>query len=213
MVNVKENFMILKGGPVSSSQLLSCTHCTSQFEHRQGLQTHLDTAHSKEALYQCNHCPRSYKTKKSLSQHKSRDHKGHIWRCATCGQNFTWKDSLKSHAKVHTDLHKAKKSAVDMSRGGQLRNMCKIVENFNESITGMPERDKKKLFKDIIKRNPDILETYGQYPLDDDDVTEMVQDVNLSDPQVLKISPLSDRSGANTRSPLMLRASLRNGSS
>ena len=35
-------------------------------------------------------------------------------------------------------------------------------------------------FKDIIKINPDVLETYGQYPLDNDYVY-------LSDRQVLKI--------------------------
>ena len=58
---------------------------------------------------------------------------------------------------------------------------------FNESISGLTERDRVKMLRDIVSGNPDILETYRQNPLNETDVTDMVRDANLSDRQVLKI--------------------------
>ena len=89
--------------------------------------------------------------------------------------------------KIHTAPARARKKSENVSRREQLRRLRKIVQEVNIKIADIPENDKKKFFRDIVKENPDILETYGQYPLDEEDVTEMIRDANLVDAQVLKI--------------------------
>ena len=86
---------------------------------------------------------------------------------------------------LHSNEAKTRKE--DISRAEKLRRQKKIITNFNSQISVLPVGDKRKLLKDIINENQEVLDTYGDYPLDEDDVTDMVRDVNLSDRQVLKI--------------------------
>ena len=71
--------------------------------------------------------------------------------------------------------------------------------NFNSQISVLPVGDKRKLLKDIINENQEVLDTYGDYPLDEDDVTDMVRDVNLSDRQVLKILSIIRKKWGNNK--------------
>ena len=88
---------------------------------------------------------------------------------------------------VHNTPGKIRKQADQITRKQNQKRMRDIVNKFNEDIKDFSELDRKKMFRDLVKQNPDVLDTYGAYPLNEDDVMEMVRDVNLSDRQVLKI--------------------------
>ncbi len=100
-INVKGSFMIMDEESVASSpsvpQLLRCTLCDNQFEHRQALKVHMDTAHSGEAVFGCDKCPKSFTTKKSLWQHRSRVHRPADWRCTACCEGFKQRETLRRH--------------------------------------------------------------------------------------------------------------------
>ena len=89
--------------------------------------------------------------------------------------------------KSHTNPGRIKKPLEDLSRKQQLNRMKKIVEQFNIDTKDFSVEDKRKIFKQLVKTNPEILNTYASNPLTEEDVIEMVRDGNLSDRQVLKI--------------------------
>ena len=186
-VNINGNFIVLEDITETNYHLQKCTFCDRKFQDKNSLEAHLRTDHFGEAVHQCGNCSSLFRSKQSLWEHRTRHHRGHIWRCTACDKTFNRKDSLKRHMKTHATITKAKKTVDNVSRVEQLRRMRAVMMQFNESISGLTERDRVKMLRDIVSGNPDILETYRQNPLNETDVTDMVRDANLSDRQVLKI--------------------------
>ena len=189
--------MLLEDEHPADPVILHCNQCSKSFEKQEELLLHNDLEHKKETIYQCNHCPKTYNTKKSLSQHQSRYHRGQIWRCVLCDKYFQRKQNLSNHMNLHTNEAKTKKE--DVSRAEKLRRQKKIITNFNSQIPVLPLADRRKLLKDIVNENQEALDMYGDYPLDEDDVTEMVRDVNLSDRQVLKVLSIIRKKWGNNK--------------
>ena len=96
-----------------------------------------------------------------------------------------------------------------LSRAEQLRRMHGVLMQFNQSISGLSETDKVKMFQSIVRNNPDVLETYRQYPLNEDDVTDMVKDANLSDRQLLKILTIIRRKWGRSKVTTNIKTLLR----
>ena len=111
--------------------------------------------------------------------------------------------------KTHTTVLKTKKPLDQVSRAEQLRRMHGVLMQFNQSISGLSETDKVKMFQSIVRNNPDVLETYRQYPLNEDDVTDMVKDANLSDRQLLKILTIIRRKWGRSKVTTNIKTLLR----
>ena len=59
--------------------------------------------------------------------------------------------------KTHATLPKGKRTVDEVSHVEQLRRMRAVLMQFNESISELTERDRVKMFRDIVSGNPDIL--------------------------------------------------------
>ena len=141
----------------------------------------------KPSNFPCPHCPKKFPVKKMMWEHKYRVHSIKKYRCTGCNKIFKRKSNLARHVKSHTNPGRIKKPLEDLSRKQQLNRMKKIVEQFNIDTKDFSVEDKRKIFKQLVKTNPEILNTYASNPLTEEDVIEMVRDGNLSDRQVLKI--------------------------
>ena len=201
--------MVLDERPKTNCYLQKCTFCERTFEHKQGMETHLRIDHFGEDVYQCDDCRRMFKSKKSLWQHRSREHRGQIWRCTACGKILKRKENLVKHMKIHSTVPKMNKPSEQVSRVEQLRRMQTILMQFNENISCLTERDKVKMFQSLVSKNPEVLEKYEQNPLNEEDVTDMVKDANLSDRQVLKILTIIRRKWGKSKVTANIRTSLR----
>ena len=208
-INIKGSYMVLDSRTEIECYPQKCAFCERRFKYKQDIDTHLRIDHYGEAVYQCNDCRGMFKSKKSLWEHRSRDHRNQIWRCTACGKTLKRKENLKNHMKTHTTVLKTKKPLDQVSRAEQLRRMHGVLMQFNQSISGLSETDKVKMFQSIVRNNPDVLETYRQYPLNEDDVTDMVKDANLSDRQLLKILTIIRRKWGRSKVTTNIKTLLR----
>ena len=119
------------------------------------------------------------------------------------------KENLKKHMKIHATVPKTNKPSDQVSRVEQLRRMREILMQFYENISCLTERDKVKMFQSLVSKNPEVLETYKQNPLNEEDVTDMVKDANLSDRQVLKILTIIRRKWGKSKVTANIRTLLR----
>lgn len=181
----------------SSAQSLSCHLCGQRFRRRPSLLLHLNIVHRRiqrrkkkqkqqqhEPSYSCPKCPKIFNSKKVLWKHKSRHH-GRQWRCTACEKVFSESSNLRRHMAIHRSQPRVRRQQV--TRQQQLLRMKNVVDEFKKGITGMGEKDIKRVFRMIIQQNPEVLERYSDNPLSEGDILEMVRDVSLSDRQALKV--------------------------
>ena len=83
-VNLNGNFIVLEESSVKHSLLQKCAFCARQFEDKKSLETHLTIDHFGEPVYQCSKCSSLFKSRQSLWHHRSRNHRGLVWRCTAC---------------------------------------------------------------------------------------------------------------------------------
>ena len=181
----------------SSAHSLSCHLCGQRFRRRQSLLLHHNIIHRRiqrrkrkpkqpqlEPSYPCTKCPQLFNSKKLLWRHKSRKH-GRHWRCTACDKVFSQSYNLRRHMAIHRNQPRVRREQV--KRWQQLQRMKTVVDEFQEGIAGMGEKDIRKVFRLIVQQNPEVLEKYSDNPLLEEDILEMVRDVSLSDRQVLKV--------------------------
>ena len=201
--------MVLDKRPKTDCYFQKYKFCERTFELKQDMETHLRIDHFGEDVYQCDDCLRMFKSKKSLWKHRSRENRGQTWRCTACGKILKRKENLKKHMKFHATVPKMNKPSDQVSRVEQLRRMREILMQFHENISCLTERDKVKMFQSLVRKNPEVLETYKQNPLNEEDVTDMVKDANLSDRQVLKILTIIRRKWGKSKVTANIRTLLR----
>jgi hypothetical protein len=172
-------------------------------------QAKAESGAKQPARWSCKLCDKSFSKKQSLAAHKSRIHGDGQHRCLVCDETFSQVSSLKRHMKAHKAEKHFMKQQQGISRASELRRMHQIVDRFNAEIAGLSDMDKKKVFKAMVRENPEVLETYAQDPFDETDITDMVRDVNLADAQLLKILTIIRRKFGNDKITPHVRALLR----
>jgi hypothetical protein len=89
------------------------------------------------------------------------------------------------------ESHRAAPAALrapeELSRAAKDRRLRKIVAKFNSEVEGYSQMDRRRIFKMIVKDDPEVLELYSENPLSEEDVIDMIHDGNLSDRQMLKV--------------------------
>uniref|UniRef100_A0A8C4QMW0 C2H2-type domain-containing protein n=1 Tax=Eptatretus burgeri TaxID=7764 RepID=A0A8C4QMW0_EPTBU len=92
-----------KGETLSEkARLFSCLRCSHLFLTEGALQLHMDTRHKKRGLYKCTVCGKNFSTKQSVKIH-NRIHTGERpYKCSVCGKSFTAKNSVTIHMRTHT---------------------------------------------------------------------------------------------------------------
>jgi KRAB domain-containing zinc finger protein len=141
----------------------------------------------KPTDFPCPVCHKKFPVKKMMREHKYRVHSSEKYRCTACDKTFKRKSNLARHVKRHSNPGRIKKPLEALSRKQQLNRVKSIVDKFSMDTRDFSVEDKRTIFKQLVKDNPEILNTYASNPLSEEDVIEMVRDGNLSDRQVLKI--------------------------
>lgn len=82
-------------------QQLSCEICSKVFSCKEALLQHAK-CHTNLKTLTCNHCDKTFTTSWALQRHsKSHQEATHQFHCNKCSLNFTRKDSLISHLRIH----------------------------------------------------------------------------------------------------------------
>jgi uncharacterized protein with PIN domain len=166
-------------------------------------------ADSTTKRWSCQICDESFSKKASLWTHNYRIHNSQKHRCLVCDQTFTQSSNLKRHMAAHRAETRVMAEHEATSRATQLRRMHAIVDEFNANIADLPDSDKRKVFKAMVRENPEVLDCYIQNPLDESDIVEMIRDVNLSDRQLLKILAIVRRKWGNDKITPNVKAMLK----
>uniref|UniRef100_UPI00358E1439 zinc finger protein 37A-like n=1 Tax=Myxine glutinosa TaxID=7769 RepID=UPI00358E1439 len=84
------------------ARLFSCSRCSHLFLTEGALQLHMNTRHKKGCLYKCAVCGKNFSTKQNVKIH-NRIHTGERpYKCSVCGKSFTAKNSVTIHMRTHT---------------------------------------------------------------------------------------------------------------
>ena len=122
--------------------------------------------------------------------HKYFEHSSKEYAC-TCGKKFKRKATLKEHQEKYCRIGSRELKDLDQCGPRQRQRRLKdIIYNFEESIKGFSEKERKSEFLKLVKKNPEVLDI-SKIKLKDKmtevDIVEFVRDINLSDRQCMKI--------------------------
>ena len=172
-----------------TAQLCSCDICLESFYSNKELMNHRKQEHPQQA-HACYICDKAFSTPSRLYMHKYFEHSSKEYAC-TCGKKFKRKATLKEHQEKY--CRKGGRELKDLDQCGprqRQRRLKDIIKNFEESIKGFSEKERKSEFLKLVKKNPEVLDISKiklKDKMTEEDIVEFVRDINLSDRQCMKI--------------------------
>jgi hypothetical protein len=165
-----------------------CVSCEKRFASMRDLGRHVGAVHPL-MLLNCEHCPATFTTRKQLKQHTKRQHNETGFLCPRCKVDIRHKANLPGHERAcQGGRRRQAKPYMDCSKVTQWRRVKEVVAGFSDKMSELDLKAKKKVIKNLLKNNPDILDGYTSNPFNEDDVIDLVRDVrSLSDNTLLKI--------------------------
>ena len=155
LIKIRNSFMMLTEGTQFLTRTLTCNQCKLTFLETKELKLHMKKVHSK---FTCLPCNKSFAQKCRLTEHTSRIHSNRLFICQFCTKRFTCLDTLKYHKKngckgVHKKSGDSEKSRIRSS-----------VNKITETLSSFSNQSQKLFLKQLLKKNPDILEkTHDHY--------------------------------------------------
>ena len=182
----KENIIIQNGVQFK----IQCPGCPDDFFTTTDLLKHKKKKHVGENVYNCTECNAKFTKNYLLINHKSSQHRGTQFKCSACPAKFKMNQTLRNHeSRVHRNPqpHRLRKSNCDVRRSELKRREKEVVNQVKEKIATFPEDSQRRILKNLIKTNPNILDSYEKNPLTNEDIREMIVDNSIPDLVMLNI--------------------------
>ena len=184
---VKEKIIILEGVQLT----LPCPVCPQEFSTSNELLKHKKQQHEGEYVYTCMKCPARFTKNVGLIVHMCQTHREKTQLCEECPAKFKLNRQLLAHQRTRHPksprILRPQKSNSDVARCTLKRREREVIEKVKQQISTFPADSQRTILKSLIKSNPNILDTYQNNPLTNEDIREMIIDNSIPDLVMLNI--------------------------